>query len=286
MQLFYDPRDRVAARHGDRRLQWLYEMGARPIGEASPKDEGFLFAGVRPMDDYRELVRDRPLLRDRPEDREPLLELDKVLAALEAAKVKVPTPRTWRIPLNAPIPKDLKYPLFVRTAKSSWKLGGQISKVRNQAELIAEMEALRRAIQWDAPILAREWIDLAPAGSGVYGKYPQEVRVWIVDGKPFAWSFHYLQALSTPAGFPPKERELTLLKDHASAVARAFRARGVVADFAKLRSGGWIFIEAGPVSAAGTAHEHVFRAVAMRLTGGKSQRIGDQVGGLFDLSPD
>lgn len=50
MKLFYDTRDRVAARHGDRRLQWLFEMGACPIDEASPKDEGFLFAGVRPMD--------------------------------------------------------------------------------------------------------------------------------------------------------------------------------------------------------------------------------------------
>src|SRR6516162_7549072 len=93
MHLFYDPRDRVAARHGDRRLQWLYEMGARPIEEALPNDEGFLFAGVRPMDDYRELLRNRPLLRDRPEDREPLLELGKVLAALDTARVKVPTPR-------------------------------------------------------------------------------------------------------------------------------------------------------------------------------------------------
>jgi len=281
MKLFYDTRDRIAARHGDRRLQWLFEMGARPVDEASPKDEGFLFAGVRPMDDYRELVRNRPLLRDRPEDREPLLELDKVLAALEAAKVTVPTPRTWRIPLDAPIPKDLKYPLFVRTAKSSWKLGGQISKVRNQAELVAEMDALRRAIQWDAAILAREWVDLAPAGSGVYGKYPQEVRVWIIDRKPFAWSFHYLQALSTPAGFPPKEKELASLKELASDVARAFRARGVVADFAKLRSGGWIFIEAGPVSAAGTAHEEVFRAVSFMLVGRKGEPLTSAVGGLF-----
>jgi hypothetical protein len=281
MHLFYDPRDRVAARHGDKRLQWLYEMGARPIDEASPKDEGFLFAGVRPMDDYRELTHDRPLLRDRPEDREPLLELDKILAALDAAKVKPPTPRTWRIPLDDPLPKDLKYPLFVRTTKSSWKLGGQISKVRNEAELVAEMDALRRAIQWDAPILAREWVDLAPAGSGVYGKYPQEVRVWIIDGQPFAWSFHYLQALSTPAGFPPTPKDLSSLRDFASELARAFRARGVVADFAKLRSGGWILIEAGPVSAAGTAHEGVFCAVARKLAEGTRSSVSDPVGGVF-----
>lgn len=281
MQLFYDPRDRIAARHGDRRLQWLYEMGARPIDEALPKDEGFLFAGVRTREDYRDLVRAFPLLRDRPEEREPLLELDKVLSALEASKVKVPTPRTWLIALDALIPMDLKYPLFVRTAKSSWKLGGQISKVRSEAELVAEMEALRRAIQWDAVILAREWADLAPAGSGVYGKYPQEVRVWIIDGEPFAWSFHFLQAISTPAGFPPKAKDLAILRGYAKAISRAFRSRGVMADFAKLRSGDWIFIEAGPVSAAGTAHEAVFRAVAKRLCGQEPEEFSDRVGGVF-----
>src|ERR1043166_151318 len=281
MKLFYDARERVAARHGDRRLKWLYEMGACPVDDATPKDEGFLFAGVRPMEDYRDLVRNRPLLRDRPEDREPLLELDKVLAALEKEKVKIPTPRTWRIELDAPPPRDLKYPLFVRTAKSSWKLGGQISKVRNRAELEAEMQALRRAIQWDAVILAREWVDLAPAGSGVYGKYPQEVRVWIIDGQPFGWSFHYLQAISTPAGFPLKPRDLSTLLDYSVEVAKAFRARGVVADFAKRRSGDWIFIEAGPVSAAGTAHEGVFRAVATTLAGKRPEPVSDEVGGLF-----
>jgi hypothetical protein len=55
----------------------------------------------------------------------------------------------------------------------------------------------------------------------------------------------------------------------------------VVADFAKLRSGGWIFIEAGPVSAAGTAHERVFRAVARRLEGGQSNAFSDNVGGIL-----
>lgn len=38
MSLFYDPRDRVAARHGAKRLQWLFELGARPIEEARPED--------------------------------------------------------------------------------------------------------------------------------------------------------------------------------------------------------------------------------------------------------
>lgn len=281
MNLFYDPRDRVAARHGDCRLQWLFELGARPVEEATGKDEGFLFTGARPIGDYRDLVRRLPRLRDRPEEREPLLELDGVLDALDRAKVKVRTPRTWRIPLDAAIPDDLAYPLFVRTAKSSWKLGGAISRVRNQAELIAEMEALRRAIQWDSTVLAREWVELAPAGSGVYGKIPQEVRVWIVDGTPLAWSFHYLQALATPSGFPPGKEDLRTLRRLASEIARAFASRGVMADFARLRSGGWTFIEAGPISAAGTAHEGVFRAVATRLAGGTPRLPSDGVGGLF-----
>lgn len=192
MGIFYDSRDRAAARAGDRRLKWLFELGAQPLEEATAKDRGFVFAGARAIEDYRNLLAQFPHLRDQPNDREPLLELDKVLEALEVVGIDVPTPRTWLIPLDAPIPRDLRYPLFVRTARSSWKLGGQISKVRNEPELVAEMEALRRAIQWDAVILAREWVDLAPAGAGAYGKIPQEVRVWIVDGVPFAWSFHYL----------------------------------------------------------------------------------------------
>lgn len=284
MELFYDVRDRAAARHGDRRLAWLYELGASPVTEARAGDAGFLFAGARTIEDYRALVAELPLLRDRPEEREPLLELDDVLDALEAAKVKVPTPRTWRIELDAGIPAELPYPLFVRTAKSSWKLGGTISKVRNALELEAEMEALRRAIQWDAMILAREWLDLAPAGAGMYGKYPQEVRVWIVDGEPLAWSFHYLQAISAPAGFPPKESDLGALRGYASSVARAFRARCVVADFAKLRRGGWAFIEAGPGSCAGTAHEGVFKAVARALAGERPGAFADAVGGVFPNS--
>lgn len=281
MNLFYDPRDRDADRHGDRRLQWLYELGARPISDATSRDAGFLFAGARPIQDYRELVRRLPVIRDRPGEREPLLKLDDVLDALEQAKVDVRTPQTWRLQLDSPIPENLKFPLFVRTARSSWKLGGQISKVRNRPELEAEMESLRRAIQWDATILAREWMDLAPAGSGVYGKIPQEVRVWIIDGNPLAWSFHYLQMLSTPAGFPPKAKDLSSLRENASKIAKAFGSRGVVADFAKLRSTAWVFIEAGPVSAAGTAHEGVFRAVAMKLKGLKPQEVSGEVGGLF-----
>lgn len=279
MELFYDPRDRVAARHGDQRLRWLYELKARPLEEAHAEEEGFLFTGARRIEDYRELVRRLPRLRDRPDEREPLLELDQVLDRLRERRVEIPTPKTWKIALDQPIPRDLPFPLFVRTTRSSWKLGGTISKVRDRAELEAEMQELRRAIQWDAPILAREWVDLTPAGSGVYGRVPQEVRCWIVDGEPFAWSFHYLQLIAAPAGFPPKD--LGTLRTLASRLAGAFHSRCVAADFAKRRGGGWIFIEAGPGSAAGTAHEGVFKAVARRLREESPPLTGDAVGGLF-----
>lgn len=53
MNLFYDIRDREAARVGDRRLKWLYELGARPISDANSGDAGFVFAGARDLDDYR-----------------------------------------------------------------------------------------------------------------------------------------------------------------------------------------------------------------------------------------
>jgi hypothetical protein len=279
--LFYDVRDREAARVGDRRLKWLYELGAKPLSDAKPTDDGFVFAGARGIEDYRTLLAPFPRMRDRPEERAKLLDLNKVLDALEDAKVRVPTPRTWRLSLDSRIPADLKYPLFVRTGRSSWKLGGQISKVRNEPELIAEMEALRRAIQWDAIILAREWVDLAPAGAGAYGNIPQEVRVWIVDGKPFAWSFHYLQVVADPSGFPPSEDDLDKLRELAGGIGKAFKSRCVMADFAKLKKGGWIFIEAGPGSAAGTAHEGVFRSVAQKLSELRAQFRGDAVGGLF-----
>ena len=101
MHLFYDTRDRVAARHGDLRLRWLYELGARQLSDAKPQDEGFLFAGARKIEDYRELVEPFPLIRDRADERAPLLELDQVLEAMETARVQVPTPRTWCIELDA-----------------------------------------------------------------------------------------------------------------------------------------------------------------------------------------
>src|SRR5262249_26036795 len=136
MQLLYDPRDDAYhERLGSQLLYWLDDLDALPLGEVDPTDEGFLFAGARPIADYRQLVAGRPLVWDRPGEREPLLRLDTVLQTLDRAGVRVPMPRTWVLPLDAPRPGDLIFPLFVRTAESSWKKGGQISRVRSPAEL-------------------------------------------------------------------------------------------------------------------------------------------------------
>src|SRR5947209_7561503 len=96
MQLLYDLRDdRYHERLGSQILYWLDDLGAVPLHEARPDEPGFLFAGARPIDDYRALVAGLPLVRDRPEEREPLLRLDGVLRALDRAGVSVPMPRTW-----------------------------------------------------------------------------------------------------------------------------------------------------------------------------------------------
>jgi hypothetical protein len=134
-------------------------------------------------------------------------------------------------------------------------------------------------VRWDALILAREWLDLAPAGQGMYGPIPQEVRIWIVDGVPYAWSFHYVNVLKAPRGFPPSKEDLRDLAEMASRVGAAFRSRLIAADFARLRRGGWCFIEAGPGSCAGTGHEAVFKAVARRLRGEHPSLLRDVVGG-------
>jgi hypothetical protein len=234
MDLFYDERDDAAhERRGSQILYWLDDLGAKPLCEARTGDPGFVFAGARPIEDYQRLVGPRPLLRDRPEERAPLLRLDSVLDALVSGAADVPTPRTWRLPLDAPLPEDLTFPLFVRAAHSSWKLGGRVSRVRSRAELEDEAAELRRALGWDALILAREWRKFAAAGAGVYGPIPQEVRVWVVDGCPYAWSFHYLNVLASPKGFPPSAGDLRLLEALAGRVGMAFRSRCVVADFAR-----------------------------------------------------
>jgi hypothetical protein len=282
VQLLYDRRDdRYHERVGSQILYWLDDLDAVPLDEADPTAEGFLFAGARPIEDYRELAHDRPLVRDRPEEREPLLRLDSVLQALERSGVRVPTPRTWVLPLDAPLPTDLTFPLFVRTTASSWKKGGHIARVRTAAELEDEATLQRRALGWDATILAREWLDLATAGEGRHGPLPQEVRTWVVDGVPFAWSFHYLHVLPSPGGFPPSAGDLAELRRLAHDVASAFRSRLVVADFARGVDGCWWFIEAGPGSCAGTGQEAVFKAVARRLRGEPVELAANTLGGLL-----
>jgi hypothetical protein len=280
MKLFFDARDQpISDQRGDRRLYWLDDLGGVPLEEARPADEGFLFAGARSIDDYRRLVARLPRIRDRPAEREPLLRLDAVLDALDHAGVSVPMPRTWRLELDAALPKDLVYPLFLRTPLSSWKLGGRISRVRNERELSEESEQLRRAFGWSVTILAREWLDLAPAGESAHGPVPQEIRVWIVDGTPVAWSFHHLHVVPNPKGFPPPASDLVELARLARSVAEPFHARLVVADFVRRVDGAWFFLEAGPGSCAGTAHEEVFKHVAARLLGIAHELRGNAVGG-------
>jgi hypothetical protein len=147
--------------------------------------------------------------------------------------------------------------------------------------LESDAAELRRALGWDALILARAWHEFAEAGQSVYGPVPQEVRVWIVDKVPFAWSFHYLNIVSAPRGFPPSGAVLRILEGMAREVGRAFRSRLIAADFAREKSGEWTFIEAGPGSCAGTAHEAVFKAVASRLRGEDLPFRSDAVGGVF-----
>jgi hypothetical protein len=148
-------------------------------------------------------------------------------------------------------------------------------------ELNSEVAELRRAMGWEETVLAREWLDLAVAGEGMYGPIPQEVRIWVIDGEPFAWSFHHMHLVPQPKGMPPAADELAELRRMAGEVCSAFRSRLVAADFARDTSGRWWFIEAGPGSCAGTAHESVFKAVARRLRGDDVRLFGDEVGGVL-----
>src|SRR5262249_57601177 len=105
MELFYDSRDkRYHRKRGSQVLNWLDDLGAKPLDEATPEAEGFLFAGARPMDDYRSLVAALPLVRDRPAEREPLLRLDTVLDALGRPPPPVPPSPTLPLPLAPPPP--------------------------------------------------------------------------------------------------------------------------------------------------------------------------------------
>jgi hypothetical protein len=283
MHLFYDAHDLPhAGKLHDGRFQWLQELGAVELNQADRQATGFLFGYQQGIEHLRQQVADRPLIRDRPEEREELIRLDTVLGRLDDHQIQVPSPRTWILRIDDGVPADLRFPLFVRTPTSSWKRGGQQGKVRNLRELSDEVELLRRAFGWDLPILAREWLHLAVAGTWMFGAAPQEVRVWIVDGQPAAWSFHYLHAVPHPKGFPPSRGDLALLADLSAQVARPFRSRLIAADFVRTRQGKWYFLEAGPGAAAGTAHESVFKRIARRLLGVPDDRPGDAVGGPLE----
>jgi hypothetical protein len=106
-----------------------------------------------------------------------------------------------------------------------------------------------------------------------------------VNHKPIAWSFHYLHAVPNPRGFPPTDKELNLLAEMAASIGSAFGAYLIVTDFVRDRRGRWHFLEAGAGSAAGTAHEPVFKFVAQIILGTSPRLIGDSVGGpLFQTT--
>jgi hypothetical protein len=280
MRLLYDKSDLAHAKKlRDDRFNWLETLGATEISTTPLDQEGYFFGYQHGDKHYRHLVGDRPLVLDRPEHRQETACLDDVLKRLGDRAIKVPTPKTWVIGVNDDLPADLTFPLFVRTPKSSWKRGGTQARVKNFKELQDEMELLRRAFGWDTSIMARQWIEVAVAGKFMFGDAPQEVRVWIVDQKPVAWSFHYLHVVPNPRGFPPKDTELTWLAEMATRIGSAFSAHVIVADFVRDRKGKWHFLEAGTGSAAGTAHKAVFDLVAQTILGTGSRFSGDSVGG-------
>ena len=282
MNLFYDDRDdSVHQRRGSRILYWLDDLGAKPIGESEPDEDGFVFSVAGSISDYEELVADRPNLQDRANQRLPLLSLESVLDRLISASVEVPMSRTWRLAWNEELPEDISYPLFVRASSSSLKVGGSISRVRNANELLLEAAELRRLLGWSALIIAREWKECVQSGNSTYGSLPQEMRVWVVDGKPFAWSFLHLKAIPKPIGFPASTSDLLELAELAERVSIAFDSRCLVVDFAREVQRGWTFVDAGSGSSAAEDHEGVFKAMASKLLGKKFPFHSDSVGGVF-----
>ena len=282
MRLFFDPDDLPHAKKlRDERFAWLQEPGATPLDQADPDNEGFLFGYQHGIDHLRRTSARFPNMRDRPEEREELIRLDHVLETLDAHGIEVPTPRTWILRIDEQPPMDLEFPLFVRAPLSSWKRGGQQAKVKNLKQLQDEAELLRRAFGWDVPILARQWLDLAVAGIWMFGKAPQEIRVWVVDKVSVAWSFHYLHDVPEPKGLPPSHDDLSYLAGLAKRIAVPFSSRLIAADFVRDRKGQWRFLEAGPGAVAGTAHQSVFKHVAGRLLGEAIAVESDAVGGLF-----
>ena len=282
MNLFYDDQDdTVHQRRESRILYWLDDLGAKPISECEPDDSGFLFSVAGAISDYEDLVADRPNLRDRPNERLPLMSLESILDSLISSSVELPMSRTWRLAWNDAIPEDITYPLFVRASDSSLKLGGSVSRVRNINELLLEAAELRRLLGWNALVIAREWKECVQSGTSTYGTLPQEIRVWVIEGKSFAWSFQHLNAIPSPVGFPPSPADLHELAAMAERAATAFESQCLVVDFAREVERGWTFVDAGPGSCASTDHEGVFKAVASRLVEKKFAFHNDPVGGVF-----
>ncbi|MEI8379097.1 MAG: ATP-grasp domain-containing protein [Planctomycetota bacterium] len=280
LKLLYDKDDLPHAKAlRDERFKWLIQLGAVDLSKAPLNDEGFLFSYEHGEDHYQKLVIDRPHVYDRPEFRQDLVCLDTVLQRLNESGVEIVTPKTWAIGVDDDLPDDLEFPLFVRTPKSSWKRGGTQSRANNRKQLVDEMDLLRRAFGWDTKILARRWINVAVAGEFMFGEAPQEVRVWIVNQRPVAWSFHYLHVVPSPTGFPPSAKDLTILAERSERIGSAFQSRLIVADFVCDQRGDWWFLEAGPGAAAGTAHEAVFKFVADMLRSGNGTMTDDSVGG-------
>jgi hypothetical protein len=280
VQLLFDKNDLPNSRRlRDVRFTWLSDLGAEEISGLPLDTAGFLFGYENGATHYQQLVGDRPNVRDRPDERQELIFLPDILHRIEQAGFDIPRPKTWVIGVDESPADDLEFPLFVRTPKSSWKRGGSQSRVNNLKELSDEMDLLRRTFGWDTPILARKWIDAAVAGNWMFGNAPQEIRVWIVDRQPKAWSFHYLHVVPEPEGFPPQAADLALLSTWAGEIGLVFRSRLVCADFIRDRQGGWHFLEAGPGAVCGTAHEGVFKFVANALCGNAAAIEGDAVGG-------
>ena len=189
LKLVYDRYDLPNAKKlGDNRLSWLQELGATELFDCRPDDRGFLFSYEQGEEHLGRQVGNRPGIHDQPGERKDLVRLDDILRNLEVHGVEVPTPRTWTLRIDDLPPSNLEFPFFVRTPKSSWKRGGQQAKVNNLRQLNDETELLRRAFGWDTPIIVRQWLDLAVAGRWMFGDAPQEVRVWVVNSEPVAWS--------------------------------------------------------------------------------------------------
>ncbi|MDF1667889.1 MAG: hypothetical protein P1V97_39495 [Planctomycetota bacterium] len=101
------------------------------------------------------------------------------------------------------------------------------------------------------------------------------LRIWLVDGRSRAWS----QENQSRA---PDSQAIDLLQRVAAQkIAPLYGTRCLVVDFAPLRSGGWIFYDAGPGSKALSRHEEVFKSVALRLLGRRQDFEKNNESGVF-----